>query len=61
MGQAMKNLFTNYWVISAIVAWFSAQFIKIFTGVFRQRKFSVHAMLFGTGGMPSSACGVTRA
>lgn len=54
MGQAMKDLFTNYWVISAIVAWFSAQIIKIFTGVFCQRKFSVHAMLFGTGGMPSS-------
>ena len=54
MGQAIRNFFTNYWVVSAIGAWFLAQFIKIFTGVFRQRKFSIHAMLFGTGGMPSS-------
>lgn len=54
MGQAIKDLFTNYWVISAVGAWFAAQMIKIFTGIFRQRKFSIHAMLFGTGGMPSS-------
>lgn len=54
MGEAITDLFTNYWVVSAIGAWFLAQFIKIFTGIFRQRKFSVHAMLFGTGGMPSS-------
>lgn len=54
MGQAIRDFFTNYWIISAIGAWFTAQIIKIFTGVFRQRKFSIRAMLFGTGGMPSS-------
>lgn len=54
MGQAIKDFFSNYWIVSAIAAWFCAQFIKIFTGVFRLRKFSIHAMLFGTGGMPSS-------
>lgn len=54
MGQAIKDFFTNYWVVSAIAAWLLAQIIKIFTGVFRQREFSIHAMLFGTGGMPSS-------
>ena len=54
MEQAIKDLFSNYWVISAVAAWFTAQMIKIFTGIFRQREFSVHAMLFGTGGMPSS-------
>lgn len=54
MEQAIKDLFSNYWAISAVAAWFTAQMIKIFTGIFRQREFSVHAMLFGTGGMPSS-------
>lgn len=54
MGQLIRDLFTNYWLVSAIGAWFCAQFIKIFTGIFRLRSFSIHAMLFGTGGMPSS-------
>ncbi len=54
MLQSLKDFGTNYWIVSAIGAWFTAQIIKIFTGIFRQREFSIHAMLFGTGGMPSS-------
>lgn len=54
MGQSIRDLFGNYWIVSAIGAWFTAQIVKIFTGVFRQREFSIRAMLFGTGGMPSS-------
>ena len=49
-----KELFLNYWLTSVIGGWFVAQIIKVFTGVFRQREFSIRAMLFGSGGMPSS-------
>lgn len=48
------DLITNYWLSSVICAWLAAQILKVFTGVFRQREFSVRAMLFGNGGMPSS-------
>lgn len=41
-------------IICAASAWFVAQFLKVFTGVFKIKKFSVSEMLFGTGGMPSS-------
>ena len=45
----------NYFIlICAVSAWFTAQFLKVFTGVFKLKKFSVLEMLFGTGGMPSS-------
>lgn len=50
--------------------WILAQIIKVFTGVFKLQSFSVRALLFGTGGMPSShsaavmglctACAVTE-
>ncbi len=41
-------------IICAGSAWFVAQFLKVFTGVFKIKKFSVAELLFGTGGMPSS-------
>ena len=41
-------------LVSALVAWLSAQIIKIFTGVFQNRKMSLTVILFSTGGMPSS-------
>lgn len=41
-------------IICAGSAWFVAQFLKVFTGIFKIKKFSVAEMLFGTGGMPSS-------
>ena len=50
----LKDLFTNYCMMSAVSGWFIAQILKVFTGIFRVRDFSFRAMLFGTGGMPSS-------
>lgn len=50
----MKDLITNYYLISATSAWLLAQIIKVFTGFFKEQKFTVKALLFGTGGMPSS-------
>ena len=47
----MEDLFI---IICAGSAWFVAQFLKVFTGVFKIKKFSVAELLFGTGGMPSS-------
>ena len=41
-------------LMSAVVAWLSAQIIKIFTGAFQNRKMSLTVILFSTGGMPSS-------
>ncbi len=52
--KILRDLISNYALICAGTAWFTAQLFKIFTGVFRLRKFSVSALLFGTGGMPSS-------
>lgn len=51
---SLKTLFTNYWLVSAVLGWLLAQLLKIVTGIFRIRAFSIRAMLFGTGGMPSS-------
>ena len=48
------EIFKNYWLMSAVSGWLAAQILKMFTGIFRLRKFSVRAALFGTGGMPSS-------
>ena len=52
--QFLLDFVTNYYVISAIVAWLVAQIIKVFTGVFKLQEFSLKNMFFGTGGMPSS-------
>lgn len=50
----LEALFTNYCLMSAVAGWFIAQILKVFTGIFRLRDFSFRAMMFGTGGMPSS-------
>lgn len=50
----VKDFFTNYLLISAIVAWLLAQIIKVFTGMYKERKFTIAAFLFSNGGMPSS-------
>lgn len=50
----IKDIFGNYMLIAPAAAWFSAQIIKAFTGMFRTRKFSIGALLFSNGGMPSS-------
>ncbi len=52
--QILRDLIGNFALVSAGSAWIAAQIFKIFTGVFRLREFSITAMLFGTGGMPSS-------
>ncbi len=52
--QSLRDFFGNYMLMSAMVAWFSAQIIKIFTGVFQNKKMAFHVLLFSTGGMPSS-------
>ena len=52
--ESVKDFFGNYMLMSAVVAWLSAQIIKIFTGVFQNRKISLRVLLFSTGGMPSS-------
>ena len=64
-----KALINNFPLVCAGTAWFTAQILKVFTGVFKVREFSVSALLFGHGGMPSShsatvcslmvACGLT--
>lgn len=61
----LLDLVKNFPLICAGSAWILAQILKIFTGVFKLRKFSVSEMLFGTGGMPSShtaaACALATA
>ncbi len=49
-----KNLVGNFPLVCAGTAWLTAQILKVFTGVFKLRQFSVPELLFGTGGMPSS-------
>lgn len=51
--NVIKDFFGNYLIMSATLGWFCAQFIKIFTGWFSHKKFSIK-MLFANGGMPSS-------
>ena len=63
------SLLHNFPLVCAGTGWFVAQIIKVFTGVFKLRKFSITGLLFGNGGMPSShsasvtalaiACGLT--
>lgn len=53
MWTFVKDLFGNYVLISAVLGWLMAQVLKIFTGSFRDQKFSIKWM-FANGGMPSS-------
>lgn len=52
--DALKDFFGNYMLVSAMLGWFIAQIIKIFTGLYQNRKMSLSKILFSTGGMPSS-------
>lgn len=54
MFDQLKNLFSNYVLMTTIVAWFAAQFIKMVITLIKERKFSPMLMLFSCGGMPSS-------
>ena len=49
-----NDLVTNFWLISAVGAWFVAQLLKTLTGMVRDRSFSLITLMFSTGGMPSS-------
>lgn len=49
----IRDLFGNYVLISAVLGWFLAQFLKIVTGLFSERKLDFRKM-FSNGGMPSS-------
>ena len=49
-----SSLLHNFPLICAGTGWIVAQIIKVFTGIFKLRKFSITALLFGNGGMPSS-------
>ena len=62
----MKHInafFGNYMLISAMASWLLAQIVKVFTGMFKERNFSITTLLFSTGGMPSShsavVCGLS--
>ena len=52
--KVFSDALTNFPLICAGSAWLLAQVIKVFTGIFKQRKFSIVALLWGSGGMPSS-------
>ncbi|MFP4472986.1 MAG: divergent PAP2 family protein [Candidatus Omnitrophota bacterium] len=52
-------VFDNTVLIITLVTWFTAQFIKVIIGVFREKRFNFRWFI-GTGGMPSShAAGVS--
>lgn len=48
------SLLHNYPLVCAGTGWLLAQILKVFTGIFKVRRFSISALLFGNGGMPSS-------
>ena len=68
--KPISDLIFNFPLICAGTAWFSAQILKVFTGIFKEKTFNVIELLFGTGGMPSShaaavmalavACGLSQ-
>lgn len=49
----LKSFAGNYLLMSAMLGWFFAQVIKIFTNFFVKKKFDLR-MMFSNGGMPSS-------
>ncbi len=51
---SFSALLGNLCLLSIGVAWILAQIIKVFTGYFQNRKFSLSQFFSGTGGMPSS-------
>lgn len=48
------SLLHNFPLVCAGIGWFTAQILKVFTGIFKLRRFSITSLLFGNGGMPSS-------
>ena len=59
MESALVQFSRNYVLYSVALAWLTAQTIKVFLGVIREKRFNFRWFV-GTGGMPSShAAGVT--
>jgi hypothetical protein len=59
MRDAFDQIFKNRVLITALLAWFVAQTLKVLTGVIKEKRFDFRWFI-GTGGMPSShAAGVT--
>lgn len=54
MWIQLKNLLTNYTFITPIIAWFSAQLIKMVITLIKDKQFKPLLILFSSGGMPSS-------
>ena len=56
--DTIKSLIENKVLISALVSWFMAQFIKIIIEIIKKNKLKTKEFIlraiFGTGGMPSS-------
>ena len=42
----LKAFFSNYVLMTAIIAWLVAQILKIFTGVYRDRRVNLSVLLF---------------
>ncbi len=61
MLQHIQDIFGNYLLMSACAGWLGAQIVKVFTGMFKNRKFNLATLLFSTGGMPSSHSAVVSA
>jgi len=57
----LLDLVTNRVLLCAAMAWFAAQFIKIFTSFRQETHFSFRRFLLGSGGMPSSHSAVVCA
>ena len=49
-----KAFFSNFVLVSAICAWFVAQFLKVVVTLFKEKEFKPKVLLFSLGGMPSS-------
>ncbi|KAM0962095.1 hypothetical protein ACFX13_021695 [Malus domestica] len=52
-ASSSSSIFTNYPLLSALVAFSIAQFIKVFTAWYKERRWDFKQLL-GSGGMPSS-------
>ena len=50
----VKDFFTNYILMCAVVGWLSAQILKTIIDLIQKKKISIFQILFSNGGMPSS-------
>ena len=50
----IEAFFSNFVLMSAIIAWFVAQFLKVVVTLIKEKEFKPKVLLFSLGGMPSS-------